>query len=99
MADALSLGGFPQPMLCLCGARKCRGFIGGNDTDASRLAAALADGASPAPDASADPEPLMVGEAEAADPALAAILDEEVGLAPCAWGPAALQRYVQLVPL
>jgi len=75
-------------MRCLCGARNCRGFIGGSGEGA------LAPGAvEDAADCSADPEPIMVEEREAAaDPLLLAILEAEVGLAASAWDATVRQR-------
>ena len=68
-------------MRCLCGARNCRGFIGGTGEGLLR-AGAVEDPA----DCSADPEPIMVEEREAAsDPLLLAVLEAEVGLAAHAW--------------
>ncbi len=68
-------------MRCLCGARNCRGFIGGTGEGLARPAA-VEDPA----DCSADPEPIMVEEREAAsDPLLLAVLEAEVGLAASAW--------------
>ncbi|KAK9845360.1 hypothetical protein WJX81_004380 [Elliptochloris bilobata] len=81
-----------KPMRCLCGARNCRGFIGGTGEGTVRLAA-VEDPA----DCSADPEPIMVEEREAAaDPLLLAVLEAEVGLAAHAWDANVRRRLTQL---
>ena len=69
-----------KPLRCLCGTPACRGTVGGGGLDAA-AAAALSSG-DEASDAEHDPEPIMVDAAGAADPALAAVLEAEVGLAP-----------------
>lgn len=80
-----------QPMRCLCGARNCRGFIGGTGEGLVRPAA-VEDPA----DCSADPEPIMVEEREAAsDPLLLAVLEAEVGLAASAWDANVRRRCVR----
>ena len=69
-----------KPLRCLCSTPACRGTVGGGGLDAA-AAAALSSG-DEASDAEHDPEPIMVDAAGAADPALAAVLKAEVGLAP-----------------
>ena len=57
-------------MRCLCGAKNCRGYIGGTGE------AVTADEDMEDPeDASEDPEPIMINSAEAADPTLVAVLE------------------------
>lgn len=77
-----------QPMRCLCEAKVCRGFIGGT----GEAVAQEQDLEDPA-DASEDPEPIMVSENEATEPALVAILESEVGLASEFWDATAWQRW------
>ena len=79
-----------QPMRCLCEAKLCRGFIGGTGE-----AVAQEQDLEDAADASEDPEPIMVSELEAGDPALVAILESEVGLASEFWDASVWQRYAQ----
>lgn len=80
-----------QPMRCLCGAKSCRGYIGGTGE------AVTADEDMEDPeDASEDPEPIMINSAEAADPTLVAVLESEVGLAPEYWDSAVWRRCVLL---
>ena len=76
-----------QPMRCLCGAKSCRGYIGGT----GEVVTAEDDMEDPE-DASQDPEPIMINGAEAADPTLVAVLESEVGLAPEYWDSAVWQR-------
>lgn len=90
-----------QPMRCLCKARSCRGFIGGTG-EAVALggtgeAVAREQDLEDPMDASLDPEPIMVDEREAADPALVAILESEVGLASEFWDAAVWQRCASLL--
>ncbi|CAL8462433.1 g1966 [Coccomyxa elongata] len=80
-----------KPMRCLCEAKVCRGFIGGT----GEAVAQEQDLEDPA-DASEDPEPIMVSEVEAADPALVAILESEVGLASEFWDASVWQRLEEL---
>lgn len=77
-----------QPMRCLCEAKVCRGFIGGTGEAVMSQEQELEDPA----DASEDPEPIMVEEKEAAEPALVAILESEVGLASEYWDGSAWRR-------
>ena len=74
-----------QPMRCLCGAKACRGYIGGTGE-----AVTAEDDMEDPEDASQDPEPIMINGAEAADPTLVAVLESEVGLAPEYWDSAVL---------
>ncbi len=76
-----------QPMRCLCGAKSCRGYIGGTGE-----AVTAEDDMEDPEDASQDPEPIMINGAEAADPTLVAVLESEVGLAPEYWDSAVWQR-------
>ena len=76
-----------QPMRCLCGAKSCRGYIGGTGD-----AVAADEDMEDPEDASEDPEPIMINSAEAADPTLVAVLESEVGLAPEYWDAAVWQR-------
>lgn len=73
-----------KPMRCLCGSTKCRGFVGGTQETTKSSNFEEVD------DASEDPEPIMVTEAEA-DAALTAILDQNIGVGPNGWD-ANLQR-------
>ena len=74
-------------MRCLCGAKSCRGYIGGT----GEAVTAEEDMEDPE-DASEDPEPIMINGAEAADPKLVAVLESEVGLAPEYWDSAVWHR-------
>ena len=76
-----------QPMRCLCGAKSCRGYIGGTGE-----ALTPEDDVEDLEDASQDPEPIMINGSEAADPTLVAVLESEVGLAPEYWDSAVWQR-------
>ena len=80
--------GVVQPMRCLCGAKACRGYIGGTGE-----ALTAEDDVEDLEDASQDPEPIMINGSEAADPTLVAVLESEVGLAPEYWDSAVWQRY------
>jgi len=66
-----------KPLRCLCGAPSCRGAVGGGGLDGYEFSSGDEGG-----DAGNDPEPIMVDAERAADPALAAVLEAEVGLAP-----------------
>ncbi|CAK0751346.1 hypothetical protein CVIRNUC_002061 [Coccomyxa viridis] len=80
-----------KPMRCLCGAKSCRGYIGGTGD-----AVAADEDMEDPEDASEDPEPIMINSAEAADPRLVSVLESEVGLAPEYWDAAVWQRLHQL---
>ncbi len=78
-------------MRCLCGSTSCRGTIGGTQEAAAAVLASADAGEDEYPDASNDPQPIMITEA-AEDAAVSVILDRIVGLGRDRTWNAALQR-------